>query len=624
MPGATIAPPIFTCIPYIQPSPLAIYGRKVAWRHEFSGMSLSPATIETLFLRQLARWDADYDEAVGLIKRPFSSPGYHTTLNVDFAHPTRESLIYAVACLDAGDTEHVARAARILRQIAALQDTDPAHDTYGIWSWFAEEPLTQMAPPDWNWADFCGTQLLQVLLDHRAVLDAELAAQVEQAVYHACGAIIRRNVGPGYTNIALMGTYVTLVAGERFGWAEVAEYGRQRLARFAAYTQQRGTFDEYNSPTYTRVAITELSRLLLHAQDTQARAQIDELVRFAWRHLARHYHPPTRQWAGPHSRCYRTLQGAEFTSFLQWASDGRLASMPDEALVIEIDWPRLGLQLPEEVLPCFAPLDEPRTTIETYISDTIDVPAAGTAYLAPAFTLASIAHGDLWNQRRPVLAYWGSADAPSWLRLRLLVDGYDFSSGYLFTRQQQGTLLAVATSVTDRGRTHICLDPIHDGQLTFHDWRLRLEIGGPAAAGITTGDWDFCSPRTLTLDGLALHLQVPATSFAGGPAVGACYGPEAATALLRLPHGARIDPQPQAALDVILYHSTERTMALTDLSPLYVGLALSLGSAATPPPALATPKGDRLTLTWPTMIEPLTAPIGPLPRATMKERMQGM
>jgi hypothetical protein len=36
-------------------------------------------------------------------------------------------------------------------------------NVYGIWPWLAEESLAEMAPPDWNWADFCGMRLALVL-----------------------------------------------------------------------------------------------------------------------------------------------------------------------------------------------------------------------------------------------------------------------------------------------------------------------------------------------------------------------------------------------------------------------------------------------------------------------------
>lgn len=88
-----------------------------------------------------------------------------------------------------------------------------------------------MSPPDWNWADFCGKELLQVTLDHSERISSELLKKVKEGIFHASHSIIRRNMGPGYTNIAIMGTYVTLVAGQILKDNQIGQYGKQRLKK---------------------------------------------------------------------------------------------------------------------------------------------------------------------------------------------------------------------------------------------------------------------------------------------------------------------------------------------------------------------------------------------------------
>jgi hypothetical protein len=78
--------------------------------------------------RALANWDAQFDLAEHPVRRPFSSPGYHTRLTGGFVHPTRDSLNYALGLLDTGKPEKLARAVAILRRVIALQDTDPRND----------------------------------------------------------------------------------------------------------------------------------------------------------------------------------------------------------------------------------------------------------------------------------------------------------------------------------------------------------------------------------------------------------------------------------------------------------------------------------------------------------------
>jgi hypothetical protein len=461
--------------------PIAI-GKFLILAAALQANTASAAVSQTLrlgFYRTLEKQDARYDPNEQMIRRPFSSPGYHTTLKGGYVHPTRDSLNYAVALLDTGSDQRLDRATQILRKVISLQDQNPDSRTYGIWSWFYEEPLDKMSPPDWNWADFCGTQLLQVARDHMDRLPADLQKDIRESIIHACHSIKRRNVGPGYTNIALMGTYVTLSAGELFDDAEILEYGRSRLRRFWDYTQERGSFSEYNSPTYTVVAINEITRMFSHVKDPQSRPLIDKINRFAWFHLARHFHPPTQQWAGPHSRSYSTMLRSGTRAFIQRATEGRVKFMEDDEAWESLDAHRLDAHCPGDYSHYFTDLPEPRLEIETFQkrgAGKHDV--IGTTYLHPDFALASANIADLWNQRRPLLAYWNTGDGVVSMRLRCLHDDYDYSSASIFTVQDKADLLGAVVFATDRGDTHISLDRIKDATITAKDLRLRLEFEG--------------------------------------------------------------------------------------------------------------------------------------------------
>lgn len=120
------------------------------------------------FARALEGRHKDYDPVEKMVSRPYSSAGYHyhTGYKGNVAHPTRDSLNYAVSCLDSGVPELFQRGIDILEKVISLQDTDENSRTFGIWSWYLEEPLDKMDAPDFNWADFCGTQLLQAVLRH--------------------------------------------------------------------------------------------------------------------------------------------------------------------------------------------------------------------------------------------------------------------------------------------------------------------------------------------------------------------------------------------------------------------------------------------------------------------------
>jgi len=458
-------------------------------------------------LKAIAGLHKQYDPKERMLQIPFSSPGYHTALKGGMVHPIRQSLDYAVNLLDTEKPEFIERAIAILTRIVALQDTDPASPTFGIWSWFLEEPLPQMRPPDFNWADFCGVQLLQVSRDHKAKLPAELAKGVDAAIVNACKAIIKRNVGPSYTNIAIMGTYVTLIAGELLEKPELRTYGLARLERFAKYTQDNGAFEEYNSPTYTIVALAELSRIQAHARDPKAQALIAPLVRKAWEELATHFHAPTRQWAGPHSRAYASLLAKRTLAIIQRGTAGRVDFGVDELDREEI---RLPLACPTDLEPLFGPLTQPRTVTETFIKRSKTV---GTTYLHPDYALATISEGDLWNQRRALLLYFGDAKTPGYAHLRFLKNGYDFSSAILTAQQREGLTIGTVTFITNGGDTHISLDKVKNATIKAKDLRLRLELGGPAAKAVTLTPIVGTKAVTLDLPAFTLRFSTAIAQF---------------------------------------------------------------------------------------------------------------
>ena len=101
----------------------------------------------------LRECDRRFDAKLNLLAEPFDSPGYHTRIaNGGVVHGTVQSLRYALALLQSGDESCHERAGGIVHAVLGLQDTNAASPTYGIWPWFLEEPLSEMSPPDWNWA----------------------------------------------------------------------------------------------------------------------------------------------------------------------------------------------------------------------------------------------------------------------------------------------------------------------------------------------------------------------------------------------------------------------------------------------------------------------------------------
>ncbi len=528
-----------------------------------------------MLIRELERLEPQYNPEMRAVTQPFSSPGYHTTLTPEIGsvHSTRTAAYYALALLDSEVERYRERAFAVLERLVAAQDTDPERKTFGIWSWFYEEPLEKMSPPDWNWADFIGKPLILTLKRHGAALPEALRASVEQAVRNACQAIIRRNVGPHYTNIAIMGAFVTLVAGEWFGDAETEAYGLARLNRFHEYTTENGTFQEFNSPTYTTVAIEELSSIYTETGSPIAKRLAAELLDVAWAIVADRFHPRTGQWSGPHARAYSELMTPSVLSFLQHALAGRAAWLAEDEFRYHTMWYGNRIRCPERFVPSFF---EPRT--ETLVQPLL-VEAGGPRRYAithstEEYSLGTFTHGDLWNQRRSLLAYVATAQGPVYMRLRALHDGYDYTGAWLLAAQRENRVLFGVHLCTDGGDRHPNLHLIQDGTIAASDLRLRFELGG--AVGAVEADWppsrEAAPPRCVGRIGeQPFEIDLAETAFGD--------------------HAIRYDivrENGTIGIDVILYEGEATSIPLAALGRAVVAGQLALGGAALPYVATST------------------------------------
>jgi len=443
-----------------------------------------------ILLGAVASMSETYDAAERMGTRKLGPQyQYHTNLRSLTAHPTRDSLNYALYLLEAGDGE---RAAEILDRVLALQDTAPDSKWYGLWGWYLEEPPSRMSPADWNWADFNGGTLIMLERRHGAKLPPALRERVREAIRHAAYSVRRRNVRMSYTNIAVKGTFVTLAAAELLELEDLREYATERMHRLAQHIDETGSFDEYNSPTYARVTIANLTRMRMTFRSAEMKSIAGKIHQRAWLHLAKHWHAPTRQLAGPMSRCYRNDIGHPL--WLQKALGGRLelASL-DEVRTSKIqesgETAVLDFDCPNELAGNFLRLGEPRQHREIFKNaEQPEPPLQGTTYLSENFSLGSANKSDFWVQRRPLLGYWvqrrprpgyGRGDAaPAWLQLRLIKDDYDFSSGLFYSVQEKGSALGFLNFRSPGGDRHIGLDPVTDGAFECSRLRWRIDLEG--------------------------------------------------------------------------------------------------------------------------------------------------
>jgi hypothetical protein len=418
-------------------------------------------------LASLSEREASFNPTVKLQYGPITKT-YHTALKKDanpYVHCTYSSAAYALDLLESALPDYTERAAEILWVILQLQDKRQDSPTYGIWSYYYEEHLDQMEAPDWNYADFIGKKLVLALKHHGDRLNEVLRQGLSEAIGRACQAIIKRDVGPSYTNIAAMGAFVTLVGGEVIRQETFVQYGRNRLQRLYDYTMRLGTFVEFNSPCYTPITIEELHHIHQDTKDSISINLTERLLHIAWKMMAERYHPSTKEWAGPHSRSYSPM-----------LSKGSLGY--DLLINVSENYPDpRALRCPDELLPYFSSEEERYLRCPIFDEDEAGYQSYATTYLHEAYCLGSFSKDMMWNQRRNLIAYVDNYGKAAYVQLRFLKDGMDFSSAVFTGVQDKSDIVFGINMALDFGDWHPVLDPVN-GVFEAEDLRIRIEIGG--------------------------------------------------------------------------------------------------------------------------------------------------
>ena len=467
--------------------------------------------------RLLAYFDSVYDDSEHLLKVEFASPGYHTKVPTgSIVHPTRESFYYAVALLQRGETGDVQRAQKILRRLLPIQQTDANSEYSGVWPWLMEEPLNKMGSVDLSWADFCGSAIAQILVEHRDQIDQDLQRGLENSLRLSADRIRQRDVQPAYTNIAVLGGGVCTMAGEILGDDSLLQYGRQRLSKIAAFTEEQGGFNEYNSPPYSKVVIGECERILQLCEDQTVRGAAESLRATAWKMISKSYHVGTNQIAGPHSRTSRIRLRETTLDFLAERIGKKIPCHP----TMSHDKPR-GYAIVEPI-PCprefrsrfFDKPAKPNQIQRTFILPRGKTPATvGTTWLSSDACIGSVNQSGFWTQRKPLVAYWATDEDPAIaFRVRCLNGGQDFASMGMKTAQVNNRVLCVIHSMKNRGNWHRSLDRTIDGKHAISDLRMRFELSGVGVTARQTGDREF----VLAAGDHRITLKAAKSTFAGG------------------------------------------------------------------------------------------------------------
>ena len=424
----------------------------------------------------------NFDEEENLIVTRTKSKKavYHSGISDRDVHVIVPSSVYARRLICSG--ENVGLGERIFEKVLSLQDRDPESATYGLWPYYLEEKLENMDEPDKNMAGFNAREILTVLYKNPDPLSQSIKDKMFDAIAAACSAIIKRNEGVQYTNVAFMESYVLCCAGELTGNGELTKAGRDKLKKSLGFIYYQGSVFEHNSSCYSFLCVRDLGSIVKYVKDREAAAYAAEINKYIWSVIAEHFDYNTLQLGGPQCRAYEDFLPKDNLELIMSACGlyenyKKHPLAPKKLKIIETD-----AVCPEEYIPYFSGEkvweSSRRIIMRGFNYPHFAFSQAIYHYRGDGFTLGTFNREELWNQRRPLLSYINGKKTPYCFRVKCIHDGFDFSSAVLHAVQKDGKVLGNINFSSDRGDTHIGLDPVKNATIEAEDLRIVFEISG--------------------------------------------------------------------------------------------------------------------------------------------------
>lgn len=417
----------------------------------------------------VARIQPLYDPAARAVRLTSSSGLYGDILASRSAvYPIRESLVVAALLLEEGTPNGVSTAHAILDRVL-FNPKGNLRQRNGLVAQWVDSDST-LPDADTNMKSFNMSFALCIFFRRRDRLKADLQERLLQDLSRISRLVMLRNVNVYYTNIALLDLFILLAASEIQRDSDIRSYAEQRASVVsAAILSSKGGFAEFLSPTYTSLDVMTTTFMTMFLRDANNKDLAIALHDKLWKHIANHWHVPTRQMAGPMARTYGDRWGAQL--WLQKALHNRLPyrafyQLDSSTFNFGLEWstPLLDYSCPAELRDRFTVLNESRVVREVFCSSRITQetgkdgppgvrPVQGTSYLTPQFALSTVNQSDFWSQRRPMLLYWGQAISPGVGKVQVLKDGQDFASAQFYSVQDANSVLALINFVSPGGDT---------------------------------------------------------------------------------------------------------------------------------------------------------------------------
>jgi hypothetical protein len=384
--------------------------------------------------------DANFDPDANLVGAQTGNPPNKKK------HSSVSSMAYVNTLLMTDDPDDRARAMAVLKNVLAAQDTQPDSPTCGVFGWYTEDHAT-----DPNAAEFVGLGLASVLdrdRDH-PFLDADLRSKTEQAFRLAVDAALRRDVDPGYTNIALASCALAAAGQKLYAIPKTDTFAETKLDAVMKLVGD-GEFSEYLSPTYYSVGLGAVYGARHFSFSDGFGAKCDAAIDKFWKQIAADYHAPTFQLAGPFMRSYGDNMLNYSAALKYWLALALPDGYPLPDTETEHDWDKSGAAsialVPLSPRPEFKETPQPWRQWDA----TNGLVRHLSQFRDGDFILSTVDPQDEWKQKRNLVAYWrNDGPAPENMSVgfcldesnETLPDHYPYGEAHFHSQQKNGAAL---------------------------------------------------------------------------------------------------------------------------------------------------------------------------------------
>jgi hypothetical protein len=436
--------------------------------------------------------DQWYDPDTALLWNP---PGSFGGVIADQSvHLVPQSGWYAVGLLQRDGDGDRERADQVITAILDTQYDRPGEVWHGTFSRFREWPEPLSDAIEWedydpNWRQFVGTTWIVILRKFEKRLPPDLVARIERSLRLAVEGEPADRVQCWYTNIALMKAVLDVEAGHRLHEPTWVDRGHALAEAVLERREQKGAFDEFNSPTYYGIDLLGLAMWRSCPVSARLREWGASMESALWAETALLYHAGLGNLCGPYTRSYgmdlRRYVGA--LALWLWPVVGRSSTPLPELDQASIDHGHdlclgsmvavLGSEMPESVRGWFAAFPGP-SLVERLVSESPR--RVVTAWLDTDVMIGAEdcdAGWPAWHQYYPATVHWQAEGDVGSIRL--------VHNGSTRARASAGTL-------------DVDCGPSADGtNPTF-----LVEVDGFDAATISAEGWD--------LPGLGVEIETDA------------------------------------------------------------------------------------------------------------------